>query len=140
MGGIADILFAGNRYMFPGKRQQFGVLRRGGRFAVDGEEDGAVVAEDDEGGTVFCAGFGTGYADGFVETLGVGACRINDPTGDRDVGADLRREGEAGCSDEDRRRKRAHYVAAGHAVPCHLDHGSPRGDCRVGCDPVWAEA
>ena len=60
------------------------------------------VAEEDVGGTVFCAGFGTGYADGFVETPGVGACRINDPTGDRDVGAAICREGEAGCSEEDR--------------------------------------
>ena len=50
---------------------------------------------------------GTGYADGFVETFGVRACRINDPTGDRDVGAAIRREGEAGCSEEDRCRKHA---------------------------------
>jgi hypothetical protein len=71
---------------------------------------------------------GAGYADGFVETLGVSACRINDPTGDRDVGAAIRREGEAGCSDEDRCRKRAQHVVTGHAVPYRFDHGSPRGD------------
>jgi hypothetical protein len=53
MGSFADILFAGDRYMFAGKRHQFGVLRRGGRFTVDGEEDGAIVAKDDECRTVF---------------------------------------------------------------------------------------
>ena len=81
----------GDRYMFTGERRQSGVLRGGGRFTVDGEEDGAIVAKDDECRTFFCAGPGTGYADGFVETLGVGACRINYPTGDRDVGAAIRR-------------------------------------------------
>src|ERR1700744_5922221 len=64
-----------------------------------------------------------GYADGFVETLGVGACRINDPTGNRDVGAAIRGEGEAGCSEEDRCRKPAQHVVTGHTVPCHFDHG-----------------
>src|ERR1700760_846208 len=110
VGGFADILFAGDSYVLAGERHQSGVLRGGGRFAVDGEEDGAVVAKDDEGRTVFCACPGTGYADGFVETLGVGACGINDPTGDRDVGDAIRREGEAGCSEEDRCRKRAQPV------------------------------
>ena len=43
---------------------------------------------------------GTGYADGFVETLGVGACRINHPTGDFDVGAVICRDGETGNSEE----------------------------------------
>src|ERR1700760_3609624 len=105
VGGFADILFAGDPYVLAGERHQSGVLRGGGRFAVDGEEDGAVVAKDDEGGTVFFACPGTGYADGFVETLGVDACRINDPTGDRDVGASICREGEARCSNENRRRK-----------------------------------
>ena len=105
VGGIADILFAGDRYMLAGERHQSGVLRGGGRFAVDGEEDGAVVAKDDEGGTVFCACPGTGYADGFVETLGIGACRINYPTGDGDVGAAICRYCETGCSDEGRCQK-----------------------------------
>ena len=117
---IANVLFAGDRYVLAGEGHQSGVLRGAGRFTVDGEEDGAIVAKDDECGTVFRACPGTSYADGFVETLGVGACRINDPTGDRDVGAAIRREGEAGCSDEDRCRRRAQHFVAGHAVPCHF--------------------
>ena len=66
---LANILFAGDRYVLASERHQFGILRRGGRFAVDGEEDGAIVAKDDECRTVFCACLGTGYADGLSRPL-----------------------------------------------------------------------
>jgi hypothetical protein len=41
------ILRASHFHVFSGKRKESGVLRRGGRLAVDGKEDGAVIAKDD---------------------------------------------------------------------------------------------
>src|ERR1700756_4593607 len=79
MRSVANIVLAGDRYMLARKRHQLRVLRRGGRFTIDGEEDGAIVAKDDERRAVFCACLGTRYADGFVETFGVGTCRVNHP-------------------------------------------------------------
>src|SRR5260370_15898955 len=102
MRSVANIVLAGDRYMLARKRHQLRVLRRGGRFTVDGEKDGAIVAKDDEWRAIFCACLGTRYADGFVETLGIGACRINHPTGDCDVGAAICRDGEIGYSDKGR--------------------------------------
>ena len=82
MRTVSNVVFAGDGYMLSCKRQQLGVLRRGWRLTVDGEEDGAIVAKNDERRAVFCAFLGAGYADGFVEAFSVGARRINYPTGD----------------------------------------------------------
>lgn len=79
MRRIANVVFAGDRYIFACKRHQLRVLRRGRRFAVDREEDGAIVAKDDERRAIFCTCLGARYADGLVKTLGVGACRITQP-------------------------------------------------------------
>jgi hypothetical protein len=66
---VANIILAGDGYMFARKRHQLRILRRGGRLIV-GEEDGAIVAKDDERRAVFCACFRTRYADGSVDPLG----------------------------------------------------------------------
>src|SRR5207302_9550594 len=105
MRAVANIVLAGDGYVFAGKRHQPGVLRRGRRLTIDGEEDGAIVAKDEERGAVSCALLGASRADGFVETLGVGACRINHPAGDGDVGSAVCRYCETGCSDEGRCQK-----------------------------------
>ena len=64
------------------------VLGRGGRVAINGHGDGAIIPED-QWRAVSCAGLGASGADWFIETLRIGTCWVNHPARDRDVAAEV---------------------------------------------------
>src|SRR5215469_8182812 len=138
MRGVANVVLSGDGHMLARKRQQLRVLRRGGHVDVDGEEDGAVVTKDDEGRAVLRACLGTSRANGFVESLGVRACRIDNPTGDGDIGSAICSESEAGKSCEGSNQKLVGWSR--HFVTSRTMSQQTLNFCSVACANVQAAA
>ena len=74
MRTIANVIFSNDGDPFSCEGHQPRVLGRGGYFAINGHEDGAIIPEDDERRAISRAGLGASGANRFIETLRIGTC------------------------------------------------------------------
>ena len=94
MRAIANIILSSHCDPLTRKWHQPRVLRRRRRFVINGYKDGAIIPQKDKRRAVFGASLGASDSDGFIETLGIGACGVENPASESYIGAAICSHGE----------------------------------------------